>query len=69
MPELGSLLHRSTAVLDTRRRLVLERRVRGFLGVEDPSCFDVVVVVLAPGAVLLVPTEDFDARLGRVVLG
>src|SRR5207302_4476630 len=46
-PGLGSLVHRTAAALDRRRRLVLERRVRGFLGVEDPSCFDVVVVALA----------------------
>src|SRR5437899_3290405 len=46
VPGLGSLVHRAEVTLDARRRMTLDRRVRGFLAVADPSCFDVVVVVV-----------------------
>jgi len=67
-PDLGRLLHQVVTRLDVRRRLVLDRRIRGFLGVVDASAFDVVVVALPTGGALLVPVEDFDARVARVSL-
>jgi hypothetical protein len=45
---------------------VLDRHVRGYLGVADPEAFWVVVIALGTRALLLVPTEDFDRRLERI---
>lgn len=65
-PELGRLCHQTTATIDTRWRLSLDRHVRGYLGVVDPLDFDVVLVSLPTGGVLLVPVEDLEERLARV---
>jgi len=65
---LGRLVHRSVASLDRRRRVVLDRHVRGYLAVADAEAFWVVVIALGSGGVLLVPTEDFDRRLERISL-
>jgi hypothetical protein len=65
-PDLGRLAHHTSAVIDERHRLSLDRHVRGYLGVTDPMSFDVVLVSLAGGGLLLVPVEEIEARLERV---
>lgn len=67
-PGLGRLSHWTTARLDSRVRLTLDRHVRGYLGVANPSDFAAVLVALPTGGVLVVPVEDLDARLDRVVV-
>jgi hypothetical protein len=67
-PGLGRLVHQTTVAVDERGRVVLNRRLRGFLGLVDPDDFEAVVVVLPSGGVLVVPADDFDGSLGRVVL-
>ena len=41
---------------------MLDRRVRSWLGVEDPMHFDVVTAPSGDGGVLIVPVEDFARR-------
>lgn len=67
-PTLGRLVHRGVTTLDQRRRVVLDRHVRAYLGVADADAFCVVVIALGTGGLLLVPTENFDRRLERVSL-
>lgn len=67
-PGLGRLSHRSLATVDSRRRVVLDRHLRAYLAVADADAFAVVLISLGNGGLLLVPTEDFDARLARVSL-
>jgi len=43
-------------------RLVLDRWARAWLHVADPAAFDVVVMPVESGGVLLVPTEGFGRR-------
>jgi hypothetical protein len=61
-PNLGALSYRSATRVDTRGRVLLDLRVRAWLGVVDPMCFDVVAVPAAAGGVLVVPIEDFARR-------
>lgn len=65
-PDLGRLCHHTTATIDARHRLNLDRHVRGYLGVSDPLDFDVVLVSPPTGGLLLVPVEDLEERLARV---
>lgn len=62
MPNLGRLGYRTTTVVDGRGRIVLDRRVRTWLAVEDERAFDVVTVPAPDGGILVVPVEDFARR-------
>ena len=62
MPELGRLRYTTDIEVDPRGRVVLDRRVRSWLGVEDPMRFDVVTAPSGDGGVLIVPVEDFARR-------
>ena len=61
-PNLGRLGYRSEARVDGRGRLVLDLRVRNWLGVANPLAFEVVVVPAAPAGLLVIPVEDFAHR-------
>lgn len=61
-PAFGSMTYRSEVTVDDRGRLVLDRRARAWLHVDDPAAFDVVVMPVESGGVLLVPTEGFGRR-------
>ena len=65
-PDLGRMAYRGEARLDRRGRAVLDRRARAWLGVADPSAFEVVVMPVATGGVLVVPVEGFSRRLAGV---
>lgn len=65
-PDLGRLCHHTVSTLDTRNRLTLDRHVRGYLGVNDPLDFEVVLVSLPTGGLLLVPFDNLEERLARV---
>jgi hypothetical protein len=60
------MAYRGEARLDRRGRAVLDRRARAWLGVADPSAFEVVVMPVATGGVLVVPVEGFSRRLAGV---
>ena len=62
MPELGRLTYRTETRIDGRGRVVLDLRVRAWLAVSDPMCFDAVVVPADAGGLMIVPTEDFGRR-------
>ncbi|MCU1388070.1 MAG: hypothetical protein JWL72_1408 [Ilumatobacteraceae bacterium] len=62
MPELGRLCYSTETDLDQRGRVVLDRRVRAWLGVDDPMCFDVVTAPTGDGGVLIVPVAGFAKR-------
>ena len=62
MPDLGRLGYRSTTDVDSRGRVVLDHRVRAWLGVADPLCFDVVIAPAADGGLLIVPVDEFARR-------
>jgi hypothetical protein len=61
-PNLGRLAFRSEARVDARGRVVLDLRVRAWLGVADANAFDVVAVPAVEGGLLVVPVEDFARR-------
>ena len=61
-PNLGRLGYRSETTMDARGRVVLDLRVRAWLGIEDPICFDAVAVPAEHGGLLVVPVEDFARR-------
>ena len=61
-PHLGRLAYRSETRVDERGRLLLDFRVRDWLGVADPLAFEVVVVPAEAGGLLIVPVEDFAHR-------
>ena len=61
-PNLGRLGYRSETRVDERGRLVLDLRVRNWLGVANPLAFEVVVVPAAPAGLLVIPVEDFAHR-------
>jgi hypothetical protein len=61
-PDLGRLAYRSDTRVDSRGRVVLDRRVRSWLAVADPIAFDVVIVPAADCGLLVVPVEDFARR-------
>ena len=61
-PNLGRLVYRAFTQVDARGRVVLDRRVRGWLGVADPMAFEVVIVPASPCGLLVVPVEDFAHR-------
>ena len=61
-PDLGRLAYRTETSVDGRGRVVLDLRVRAWLGVEHPISFDVVAVPAAEGGLLVVPVEDFARR-------
>lgn len=65
-PDLGRLSHHAQATVDGRNRLRLDRHVRGYLGVADALDFEVVLVSMADGGLLLVPVEGIEERLSRV---
>jgi hypothetical protein len=65
-PDLGRLTYRGEARVDRRGRAVFDRRARAWLGVRDPSAFEVVVMPVATGGVLVVPVEGFGRRLAEV---
>lgn len=62
MPELGRLRYRTDIEVDPRGRIVLDRRVRSWLAVDTPMCFDVVTAPAPDGGVLIVPVDDFARR-------
>jgi hypothetical protein len=61
-PNLGRLGYRSDTRIDERGRLVLDLRVRNWLGVANPLAFEVVVVPASPAGLLVIPVEDFAHR-------
>ena len=61
-PNLGRLGYRSETDVDSRGRVVLDLRVRAWLGIDDPLCFDVVAVPAVDGGLLIVPVEEFARR-------
>lgn len=65
-PLLGRLCWHATSTLDGRGRVVLDRRARAYLAVEDPAAFHVVVLRPTGGGLLLVPTESVQRRLQAV---
>jgi len=62
-PDLGRLVWRTTAPLDARGRVVLDRRARAYLAVADAAAFDAVVLAPSGGGLLLVPVEGFERRV------
>ena len=62
LPNLGRLGYRSATDVDSRGRVVLDHRVRAWLGVADPMCFDVVIAPAADGGLLIVPVDEFARR-------
>jgi hypothetical protein len=62
-PDLGRLVCRPAARADRQSRVVLDRRVRAWLGVADPTVFTAVLMPLATGGVLVVPVEGFAQRV------
>ena len=65
-PPLGRLCWHATSTLDGRGRVVLDRRARAYLAVDDPAAFDVVVLRPAGGGLLLVPVDGVERRLQAV---
>lgn len=65
-PDLGRLSYRGEVTVDPRGRVVLDRRARAWLGVEDPSRFDAVALAAGEGGVLVVPVEGFARRFEAV---
>ena len=64
VPPLGRLVHHARARIDAKGRLNLDRRVRAYLDVPDPACFEVAVVSAVDVAgVVLIPIHDFARRL------
>ncbi len=61
-PSLGRLAYRSETTIDDRGRVVLDLRVRAWLGVTDPMSFEVVTVAAEQGGLLVVPIDDFARR-------
>jgi hypothetical protein len=61
-PDLGRLAYRTETCVDGRGRIVLDLRVRAWLGIEHPMAFDVVAVPAPEGGLLVVPVEDFARR-------
>lgn len=61
-PSLGRLGYRSATDVDSRGRVVLDHRVRAWLGVPEPMCFDVVTAPAADGGLLIMPVDDFARR-------
>jgi hypothetical protein len=61
-PNLGRLAYRSETRVDDRGRVVLDLRVRAWLGIEDPMRFEVVAVPAARAGLMLVPIDDFARR-------
>lgn len=61
-PNLGRLAYRTETHTDARGRVVLDLRVRAWLAVEDPMCFEVITVPAERGGLLVVPIEDFARR-------
>jgi hypothetical protein len=63
-PDLGRHVYRSTATVDVRGRVVLDRRSRAWLAVGDPASFEAVVMPLAsPAGLVVVPVEDYARRI------
>lgn len=66
-PDLGRHVYRSTAVVDTRGRVVLDRRSRAWLAVTNPALFQAVAMPLQrPAGVVVVPIEDYARRIEAV---
>jgi hypothetical protein len=61
-PHLGRLAYRTETPVDRRGRLLLDFRVRSWLGVADTLAFEVVIVPTEGGGVLVVPVENFSQR-------
>jgi hypothetical protein len=64
-PPLGRLCWHASSTLDGRGRVVLGRRARAYLAVDDPAAFDAVLRP-AGGGLLLAPTEAVERRLQAV---
>ena len=62
IPKLGRLCYSTETDIDQRGRVVLDRRVRAWLGIDDPMCFDVVTAPTVDGGVVIVPVEGFAKR-------
>jgi hypothetical protein len=67
-PGLGRMVFRAEAPIDRRGRVVLDRRARAWLAVEDPAAFEAVVMPAPAGGVLVVPVEGFAGRAEAVEL-
>jgi hypothetical protein len=67
-PDLGRQVYRSTARIDGRGRVVLDRRTRAWLAVENAASFQAVTLPLgwACEGLLVVPVEDYARRLEAV---
>jgi len=63
VPNLGRLGYRSATDVDSRGRVVLDHRVRAWLGVDSPMCFDVVTAPAADGGLLIVPVIAIERLL------
>jgi hypothetical protein len=67
VPDLGRMTYRSETSVDRRGRVVLDRRVRAWLALDDPAAFEALLMPAPAGAgVLVVPVADFARRLGEV---
>ncbi len=67
-PDLGRHVYRSTAMLDQRGRMVLDRRSRAWLAVADPGAFRAAILPLGWECLglLVVPVEDYARRIEAV---
>ena len=65
-PDLGRLAWHGRARVDLRDRLMLERRVRVYLAVADVARFNVVLIPIDEGGLLVVPVEGFATRVVAV---
>jgi hypothetical protein len=66
VPDLGRLAYRGVTRVDRRGRVVLDRRVRAWLGVPTPEVFEALTVPAAAGGVWVVPVDDFARRFEAV---
>lgn len=66
VPHVGPMAYRAETGIDRRGRVLLDRRARAWLAVEDPASFEVLVMPARSAGVLVVPVEDFARRLGEV---
>ena len=66
-PDLGRHVYRSTAAVDGRGRVLIDRRSRAWLATADPASFQAIALPLGgPGGLLVVPVEDYARRIEAV---
>ena len=60
------MVSRGETTIDGRGRAVLDRRTRAWLAVKDPTRFEVMLMPVGSGGVLVIPIEDFTRRWAEV---